>query len=178
LEIKDGKLKINRLLSELDKKVLEFTRELKKRGLEYVIVSGYVAILTGRSRGTEDIDLIIEELSEEKTKEFAQELMDAGYRCINSEIGKIYEMLEKDLAVRFAEKDTVIPNFKVRFPSDNFEKTALKESLKAELNSDEIPISPIELQIAYKLYLSSEKDLEDALHLYKLFEGDINEKKT
>jgi len=45
-----------------------------------------------------------------------------------------------------------------------------------ELNDSQIQISPIELQIAYKLRLAQQagtldgKDFEDALHLYLTFE--------
>ncbi|SIR67530.1 hypothetical protein SAMN05421858_3278 [Haladaptatus litoreus] len=31
------------------------------------------------------------------------------------------------------------------------------------------PIGPFELQIAYKLYLSAQKDFEDAVYLYSMF---------
>lgn len=37
------------------------------------------------------------------------------------------------------------------------------------LNGKPLYISPIELQIAYKLYLGSDKDVEDAYYLYELF---------
>ena len=37
-----------------------------------------------------------------------------------------------------------------------------------------IYISPIELQIAYKLYLGTDKDLEDAFFLYELFKEKID----
>ena len=35
-------------------------------------------------------------------------------------------------------------------------------------------ISPIELQIAFKIYLGSEKNIEDAKHLYELFKDKLN----
>ncbi len=35
-------------------------------------------------------------------------------------------------------------------------------------------ISPLELQIAFKLYLGSEKDELDARHLYGIFKNDID----
>jgi len=41
------------------------------------------------------------------------------------------------------------------------------------LNELEIYISPIELQIAHKLFLSSEKDIEDAEYLYILFRENL-----
>lgn len=48
---------LDRELNELDSLVLEFIKCLQSR---YVIVAGYVAILLGRSRTTDDIDIIVE----------------------------------------------------------------------------------------------------------------------
>ena len=49
---------LDKELNELDKYVLEFIKILEKH-VDYVIISGYVSILLGRSRSTEDIDLFI-----------------------------------------------------------------------------------------------------------------------
>jgi hypothetical protein len=57
----------------------------------------------------------------------------------------------------------------VAFPQDRFDRIALSNALLVVLDDREIRVSPPELQIAYKLYLGSEKDFEDALHLYHLF---------
>ena len=100
----------------------------------------------------------------------------AGYWCINSSEEDVYEMLKDGIAVRFAEEDEVIPNFEVRFAQDEFEKKALEERLKVKIGSDIIYISPLDLQIAYKLYLGSENDFEDALHLYEIFEDELSSK--
>ena len=35
-------------------------------------------------------------------------------------------------------------------------------------------ISPLELQIPFKLYLGTEKDIEDAKHLYLLFKTELD----
>ena len=54
----------------LDKFVEEFCRIVEKH-VSYIVCSGFVAIAHGRTRGTEDIDMIIEKISkenEEKTK--------------------------------------------------------------------------------------------------------------
>lgn len=177
MRLKNGILEIERELSELDRIVLDFTQRLGEWDIDYVIVSGYVAVLTGRSRSTEDIDVIFEEMSREEVEEFVENLFDAGYWCVNAERTEVYDMLTEGLAPRFAEGERVIPNFEVNFPTDEFERTALGESLTAKIDSNEINISPLELQIAYKLYLGTERDWEDALHLYRLFEEDLNEKK-
>lgn len=177
MKLKDEKLEIKRKVSELDREVLEFVDLLESEGVSYVIVSGYVAILTGRSRGTEDIDVIIEGLGEDKINELVETILESDYWCINSSKEKIYSMLQDDLAVRFAREDEIIPNFEVRFADDELEKTALSERLRVEVDSDGVFISPLELQIAYKLYLESEKDFEDALHLFSVFKEDLQAEK-
>jgi hypothetical protein len=45
------------------------------------------------------------------------------------------------------------------------------------LNDRELRAGELELQIAYKLYHGSERDLEDALYVYKLAEQTINTQK-
>jgi hypothetical protein len=41
------------------------------------------------------------------------------------------------------------------------------------LDNNLLYISPIELQLSYKLYLGSEKDIMDAVYLYVLFQDNI-----
>jgi len=56
--VEEGKIILDRELTELDCFVQEFLAVLKKHS-DYLVVSGYVSIATGRTRGTEDIDVII-----------------------------------------------------------------------------------------------------------------------
>lgn len=43
--------------------------------------------------------------------------------------------------------------------------------LKVELDKNLLYISPIEIQLAYKLFLGSEKDIMDTVYLYELFQN-------
>lgn len=43
--------------------------------------------------------------------------------------------------------------------------------MKVELDKNLLYISPIEIQLAYKLFLGSEKDIMDAVYLYELFQN-------
>ena len=49
---------VNRDLTELDIFVRDFL-EVLKRHSDYLIVSGFVSISTGRTRGTEDVDVLV-----------------------------------------------------------------------------------------------------------------------
>lgn len=62
----------------------------------------------------------------------------------------------------------------MKFAKDYFDNFSLRNSLKVEIDDYELNISPIELQIAYKVYLSGDKDLEDAMYLYEIFKDRIN----
>jgi len=180
MELSDDTLTVSRELSELDKDVLEFTQILDACKVDYVIVSGYVAILTGRSRSTEDIDIILESLSETETEQLVTELKDRGYWGMAMPLDEMYSMLNEGSRIRIAEDGEMYPNFETWFVSNDVEREALSNPLTVEFEEGEIQISPLELQIAYKLRLAqaadslSGKDFEDALHLYLTFEERFN----
>lgn len=168
-------MRLDKVLTRLDKAVLRFAKFLEP--LRYVIVSGYVSILVGRSRGTEDIDLILSRLSFDEFTKLYEKLRKAGYWCINSEDAReLYDnFLDKGLAIRFAPKKLVIPNFEVRFAKDEVDRSALGERLKVETAEGALFVSPIEMQIAYKrIVLGSDKDTEDALHLEEVFKEQLD----
>jgi hypothetical protein len=60
------------VLNELDKLLLSFIRILEKY-FEYVVVAGYVSILFGRSRATEDINILIKEADKKSFEKFWKE---------------------------------------------------------------------------------------------------------
>lgn len=180
MELSDDTLTISRELSELDKDVLEFTQVLDDCNVEYVIVSGYIAILTGRSRSTEDIDVILESLTESEIEELVSELKRRGYWGMSMPLDQMYSMLSQGDRLRIAEEDEIYPNFETWFVSKDVEREALSNSLTVMFDEGQINISPLELQIAYKLRLAqgagslTGKDFEDALHLYLTFEERFN----
>lgn len=171
-------IKLDKVINELDKFVLRFIRTLEKH-TDYVIVSGYVSILLGRTRATEDIDIFIEELNKESFILLYGDLKKKGYWCLNAEnVGEIFRYLNDGLAVRFAVEGQTIPNFEVKFAKDISKKSALKDTLTVKTKFGDIKISSLERQIAYKkYYLKSDKDLEDAAHIEKLFKEHIGQEK-
>ena len=175
--IDEKTIQLDRELSELDQIVLKFVKILQKH-VRYVLVSGYVAILFGRSRGTEDVDFIIEKLSKDKFFKLYHELLESGFWSISvDDPQELFALLsEEKLAVRFAEKGKVFPNMEVKFVRDALDTWALKERIKIIIKNGDLFTSQIEMQIAYKKFiLKSPKDLEDARHLQKLF--NVNEDK-
>ncbi|WP_297487500.1 hypothetical protein [Thermococcus sp.] len=169
IEVGREEIRISRELSNLDKFVLDVVH-LIERYANYVIVSGYVTILFGRSRGTEDIDFVMEKVSKERFIAMCREALNAGFEFLNPEdCGGLYEMLEEKMGIRMVRKGEIIPNAEIKFPKDSFHKEALRKRITIRLNDETLYVSPIELQIAYKLYLGSDKDIEDAFFLYEMF---------
>ena len=86
-------------------------------------------------------------------------------------------MLCDRLAVRIARAGGIIPNIEMKFKKDDFDRYAMSRAKTVQFDDIQFFISPIELQIPYKLYLGSDKDIEDAVHLWMLFsealDGDL-----
>ena len=166
----------NKTLSELDTFVIDFLSVLKAY-TNYVIVSDYVTILFGRARGTEDVDIIIEKMDRGMFERFFNDLTERNYWFLNSDDRNyLFNMLNENLAVRIAKSAEIIPNIELKFVKDYFDNFSIKNSLKVMIGDREMKISPIELQIPYKLYLSGDKDIEDAIYLYELFKETIDRK--
>ncbi|MFH0929077.1 MAG: hypothetical protein V1818_01825 [Candidatus Aenigmatarchaeota archaeon] len=170
-------IKLDKVPTLLDKFVVDFVKVLEKHA-GYVIVSGYVSILFGRSRATEDIDILIEKMNADEFKSLYSDLKDNGYWCLEAEsVDGIMGALLGGLAVRFAKKPNVIPNMELKFVKNPVEKKAVATAIGVVMKTGKIRISSIELQIAYKeKVLKSEKDMEDARHLETVFKSNIDHK--
>ncbi|HII29950.1 hypothetical protein COT48_02410 [Candidatus Woesearchaeota archaeon CG08_land_8_20_14_0_20_47_9] len=169
-------VQLHKVINKLDSFVFKF-KEILEKHTDYVIVSGYVAILLGRSRGTDDVDFIIPRLTKEQLAALHKDLVEAGFWCLNSsKLGDLYDLLTLKHSIRFAVDKTVSPNSEVKFSKDVYDDASLKNPLIIKLGSKQLKTSPLELQIAYKEeVLKSNKDLEDAEHLRLIAEGHLNE---
>ncbi len=169
IEFRDHEVIFNKELNFLDKLVIEFCGILDSYKINYVIISDYISILFGRTRTTEDVDIFIEKIPEEKFFEFCNALEAKGFWIINSTSARdAFEVLSENLAIRVAEKAKSLPNFEIKFARKDSDLYSLERRLKLMLNRNKIFISPLEMNIAYKLLLGSHKDFEDAYHIYKL----------
>jgi len=170
-------IKIDREISDLDNFTLDFIKILEKN-TDYVIVSGYVAILLGRARASEDVDVIIPKIDFPKFQSLYTELKKNNFYCLNAEeVSTVYDYLKNNLAVRFAKNDTIIPNIEMKWIKSDFDRFALENTIDVNLSKGKLRISHLELQIAFKEeVLKSPKDLEDARHLEKIAEGYLDNK--
>jgi len=93
---------------------------------DYVIVSGYVAILFGRARGTEDVDLIIRPLTKKQFHGLWDTLLKSGYYFLNSgNENEIVSMLANGLGVRIAREHMIIPDIELKFEKSRCDEYAL-----------------------------------------------------
>ena len=172
-------IKLDKELNSIDTFVLDFVKILKEH-TPYVIISGYVSILLGRSRSTEDIDFFLPELSKEIWIRLHSELIKKGYWCMNTDdIEEAFSYLNEGLAVRFARKDEIAPNAELKFAKTQLSKEALHDNITVITKEGKIIISSLERQIAFKrYYLKSYKDIEDATHIEEVMKGKINKNKV
>ncbi|MBU3897241.1 MAG: nucleotidyltransferase [Nanoarchaeota archaeon] len=171
-------IRLDKKLSKLDELVMKFVNIVEKHA-DYVIMSGYVSILLGRSRATEDVDLFIRKMSLEKFSELYTDLEENNFWCLNAEKAEeIYSFLKDGLAVRFSIKDRPIPNFEMKFPKRTLDDETFDDMITVKLPNNKIKISSLERQIAFKRYfLKADKDIEDALHIEELFKDKLNYEK-
>lgn len=177
MEFIDNKtIKSDRIPSDLDKLVIRFIKIIEKYS-DYVIISGYVAILLGRSRATDDVDIFIPKISKLKLGELYDDLIKNGFWCLNSSnLEDIYELLVSHHSARFAIEPEVNPNFEIKFANTFYDVISLKNPIIVETVLGKVKISFLELQIAYKEeILKSNKDLEDAEYLRLVAKGHIDE---
>ena len=163
--------------SILDKFAEDFSAEVEKY-CKYIIVSGFVAIAHGRSRGTEDIDMIIEKIPRERFVLLHNWLEKSGFECMQSASPeKIYnDYLSAGLSVRYIRKGEFLPEMELKLAKDSLDELQLKTRKKLPFTGLDLWFSSIEMNIAFKEeYLKSEKDLEDAKHLRIIYAEQINE---
>lgn len=166
---------LDKELNNLDKFALKFLN-IVSRYTDYVVIAGYVSILLGRTRTTEDIDVFIKRISKEVFFEIYKTLETEGFWCLNTDNMEIaFDYLETRHAIRFAKYGHSIPNFEVKFPKDKLDEDAFEDFINVILPNGKIIISCLERNIAFKRYfLKSDKDNEDADHLEELFHDKLD----
>jgi len=168
-------IKLDKEINELDRFVFKFLKVLEKH-TDYVIVSGYVAIILGRNRGTDDVDIIIPRMELNKFTLLYDSLLKNKFWCLNSSnTNDLYGLLTSRHSIRFAIEPEVSPNVELKFSKDIYDGIALKNPIKILINNKVLHTSFLELQIAYKEeVLKSNKDLEDAKHLRDIAKNYLN----
>ena len=171
---------LERELTELDIFVKDFLEILKKY-TSYLIVSGYVSISTGRTRGTEDVDCLIQIMPKEKLEELFNDLLKNNFWCYQAEVfADLKKYLSSKDNIRFARINELFPNMELIFvdKSKPLQLFELKNPQKIKIKDFLFMIPPIEFEIAYKEnILAGKKDILDAKHLREFFLEYISEEK-
>ena len=171
---------LHRELTELDRFVKQFLDVLKKHS-DYLIVSGYVSIATGRTRGTEDVDVLVPLISYDTFKEMFADTLKNGFWCYQGDTAtEIYEYIKDKQRPRFARLNEMFPNieFITIDETDNLQFFEFKNPQTMRVDDFEFKVPPIEFEILYKeQILRSPKDIADARHLRTLFSDFITEAK-
>lgn len=171
-EIKNKELHLKKQLTKLDLFVIDALNIISKY-VDYVLISGYVSIFFGRARGTEDVDIFIDDINQEKFNEFYQEATAKDYEFnIENPIELYKEYLQDNLSINMWKKGLSIIRIEIKIAKKPSQKMALRDKIKVFYNGGFLFFSPIEYQIAYKKnILKSDKDLEDARHLEIVFKN-------
>ena len=161
-------------LTELDEFAISIIKIICRHA-KYAVVSGYVAILLGRSRVSEDIDLFIEEISFKKFKQLFSDLEKNEFWFVNGDDAtELYSILKDNSSIRIAVHGRGVPNVEIKFPSEETDFYSLNNTFRIILGKNEIIAGSLELNIAYKLRLGSQKDIEDAIHMFEVSKEHLN----
>jgi hypothetical protein len=161
----------------LDKFCIDFCSVVEKHA-RYIIVSGFLAIASGRTRGTEDIDMIIEKMDKKGFIKMHNDLIKHQFVCMQSADPEIVydDYLTQKASVRYTYKDEPIPEMEIKFAKDELDTYQIKTRIKIPLTGLDIWFSSVNMNIAFKEeYLKSDKDLEDARHLRIVYAEQISE---
>lgn len=170
----DEKIVAERPPSPLDELILDVAEILETNDVQYVVVSGYVAVLFGRSRSTEDIDVLTEQFDREIADSVTTDLQETGYWGPAMPLDDLYETVSDGLPIRIAESGNRIPNVELKFVSDEYDRLSLSDTIEVDFDGRSLQIVTPELQVAYKLGMSAERDFEDATHLYQTVQRSLN----
>ena len=178
--VEDGVIVINRELTELDSFVKHFIDILKKH-TQYLIVSGFVSIATGRTRGTEDVDVLVPVMDSTEFTDVFNELLENDFWCYQGDTAEeAYRYVKNMSSIRFARVNEMFPNMEV-VPVNETKRAKffeLNHPQKMRVRDFEFSVPPIEFEILYKeMLLGGEKDIADARHLRTLFAELVQEEK-
>src|SRR3989338_2210298 len=171
---------INRESTKLDLFVKDFLDVLKKY-VDYLLVSGFVSISSGRTRGTEDVDILVPIMNKDVFEKLFEELQKSGFWCYQGDsVEEVYPYITEMSNIRFARVDEMFPNMEV-IPITEKRKAKFFEFThpqKMKVQEFEFKIPPLEFEILYKqLFLFFQKYLADAKHLRTFFAEIIKKEK-
>ncbi len=178
--IEKDKIILHRELTSLDLFVKDFLKILILHS-DYLIVSGFVSIATGRPRGTEDVDILIPVMPKDVFYRFFTDLVHHQFWCYQGDTAEqTYPYLSEALHLRFARIGEVFPNIELVpiTPKKTLQYFEFTHPQKMQVQDFEFKFPPLEFEILYKeKVLGSSKDIMDAKHLRTMFAGILSPEK-
>ncbi len=167
----NNELRVDKIVTKLDEFALDVISVIQKH-TDYVIISGYVSIFFGRSRGTEDIDMFIRRLPYDEFLKMYNEFLEKGYEFnIENPHDLYYDYLADGTSINVWVKDKPLLRMEIKLAKKLTQIDQLNHPIIVHFGEYNIKFSQIESQIAYKRHIAkSEKDMEDARHLEIVFE--------
>ena len=152
--------------------------KVAERHAPYIVVSGFVAISSGRARATEDIDMIIRRLALPAFTALHDDLKKEGFICMQSDdANEVFSYLDAGDSVRYTLEDKPLPEMELKFAKDALDAYQIKTRQKLPLTGLDIWFSSVNMNVAFKEeLLKSDKDLKDARHLRAVYPELIDER--
>jgi len=123
---------VKKTLLPEDSVAFRFAEVLDEAGVRYVVVEGYVAILFGRARRSDDVDFVVERISEDEFVELCRRALKHGFVLMRGDIGsedsvrRVYRNhLAAGLSIRFMYGDIIVPNIEFKMVWSIVERYAL-----------------------------------------------------
>lgn len=165
----------------IDRLAWRFAAVLNRLKIPYAVVSGYPAILLGRVRESEDVDILARPIAFPAFVRLHGELR-KHFDCLGpGDAHNLYTQYldagKESTSVRYSEPNQPVPNVEFKFVRNSLQRDSVARKIRVEVNSHVIYIGPLDTQIAYKIWLGTPKDLEDALWIYRVAKEHLNEAK-
>lgn len=155
--------------SNLDKLLKNTISLLKKEGLDYFVIGGLAVGLLGEPRMTQDIDIILF-ISKDDMEHFLMSALDAGFKCNKSiALANVRDRGAFKLVWENLWVDIIIA-------STEFEKSALKRTIKTKLLGKKISIPSPEDFILLKIIAGRDKDMLDIRSVIERHKGKLDGK--
>jgi hypothetical protein len=170
VEVKPRLIRVSLRPDAVDALALDFCAALARSRVRYVIVSGYVAILLGRNRLSEDIDIFTQQMSLDRFRALHLALT-RRFECITPGTPRqlfadYLEAGDESTSIRYANPGTFAPNVELKFARKPHHRYSLDGRFPVSVNGTRVYIGALEMDIAYKVAMGTEKDLADARWVY------------
>lgn len=151
----------NKHLNEFEKTLLKIDSTLKKHSVEYTIIGGLAAIIYGRLRTTEDIDITL--LAEIDALDKLYDIIIAHYTPL---LKDSKEFFKRNYVLPVIDTET---NVKLDFAAglSGFDKKVIERRIRRKFGSIDIYVCSIEDLIIYKLVSARPQDIIDLEEIKK-----------